>query len=201
MSADWVEVERQLELKEQELLKKQGVEVPAGHLEGYKYIPQKRVVDKQSWDVMPIPNHTPKCTSTNWSYTEVEFEVGQGIAYITLNRPQANNALNDGILLGIHDACFELHRRSDVRVVVLQAEGKMFCAGGDPKSFQDTAAMTDMESRTASVSFMRLLQFFQGLPQFTIGLAQGSAMGTGVGLLAACDVVCPWARRASWCLR
>merc|ERR1719499_1228566 len=66
----------------------------------------------------------------------------------------------------------------------------MFCAGGDPRSFQEAAAMSEPDSRKSAVGLMRLLYFFQCLPQFTVGLAQGSAMGTGLGLLAACDTVC-----------
>lgn len=172
------------------MLKKAGIIMPEGHMDGYKYMPQKRVVEKQSWEVKPGPNSTPQSSSSSWNNSDVSFELGQGIAYITLNRPQTNNSLNDGMMQGIHDACFELHRRSDIRIVVLRAEGKMFCAGGDPKSFQDTASMTDAQSQRSSVCMMRLLHYFQSLPQFTIGLAQGSAMGTGVGLLAACDAVC-----------
>lgn len=189
-SADWAQVEEQLQKKEIELLSKEGINVPEGHLDGYKYTPQSRVVDKQSWEVMPTPNYTPKCTSQNWTHTDVNFEVGEGIAYITLNRPHANNALNDSMLQGLHDACFELHRRPDIRIAVLRAEGKMFCAGGDPKSFQEAAALSNNASLKESVSFMRMLYYFQCLPQFTLGLAQGSAMGTGLGLLAACDTVC-----------
>jgi len=188
--ADWSEVEKQLEKKEIELLSKEGINLPQGHLDGYKYTPQPRVVDKQSWDVMPAPCYTPKCTSANWTHTDVNFEVGEGIAYITLNRPHANNALSDTMQQGLHDACFELHRRTDIRIAVLRAEGKMFCAGGDPKSFQEAAQMSDAAIRKSTTSFMRLLYYFQCLPQFTVGLAQGSAMGTGLGLLAACDTVC-----------
>jgi len=50
--------------------------------------------------------------------------------------------------------------------------------------------MSDGETRKSTVNFMKMLHYFQCLPQFTVGLAQGSAMGTGLGLLAACDTVC-----------
>merc|ERR1719160_464220 len=92
--------------------------------------------------------------------------------------------------LALNDAACELGRRSDIRVVVLRAEGKMFCAGGDPKSFADAQAMTTGDNRKAAISFMKFLYFFQCLPQFTIALVQGSTMGSGLGLLAVCDMVC-----------
>jgi len=189
-SQDWNEIESYLAQKELELLQKDGIIVPEGHLSGYKYTSVTKVVDKQTWEVQPVPNGAPKCTSANWHHTDVNFELGEGIAYITLNRPDANNALNDTISQGLHDACFELSFRKDIRVVVLRAEGRMFCAGGDPKSFADAAAMSEADTRKSAISFMKFLYFFQCLPQFTIGLVQGSAMGSGIGLLAACDMVC-----------
>lgn len=158
-------------------------------MQGYRYRPKVKVVDKQSWDVLPTPNRNPTCTAANWHHKDVNLEFGSGIAYITLNRPDANNALNDNISAALHDAAYELHQRRDVRVVVLRAEGKMFCAGGDPKSFADAAAMTDADNRKAAMSFMKFLYYFQCLPQFTIALVQGSAMGSGVGLLCVCDMV------------
>lgn len=192
MSAqDWLEVEKQLEQKELELLKQHsGITLPEGHLDGYKYTPEPRVVDKESWDVKPVPLYTPECNSSNWKHADVMFELGEGIAYIVLNSPSTNNALSASMLRGIHDACFELHMRKDIRLVVLKAEGKMFCAGGDPKSFQEAIGISGEESKKSLIMLTKLLHFFQCLPQFTVGLAQGSAMGSGVGLLAACDVVC-----------
>lgn len=185
----WDEIERQLERKEAELLKKEGVEVPQKHLDGYTYRPKARVQEKHSWEVQPTPNCFPKCSSGNWAHKEVKFEIGQGIAYITLNRPDANNALNEQVSQALHDAAYELHQRKDIRVVVLRAVGKMFCAGGDPKSFADAAAMGEADNRKAAISFMKFLYYFQCLPQFTLALVQGSAMGSGVGLICACDMV------------
>jgi len=188
-SRNWKDVERFLEFKEREMLEKEGVVLSADHMDGYKYRPKARVAEKQPWEVIPAPTCIPKCRLENWTHTDVGFETGEGIAYITLNRPTANNALNDTISQGLHDAVYELYQRKDIRCVVLKAEGKMFCAGGDPKTFADAAAMTDGDNRKSAISFMKFLYFFQNMPQFTIGLAQGSAMGSGLGLLAACDMV------------
>lgn len=188
-SKSWLEVEAKLEAKERELLEKEGIIVPEGHLDGYKYRPKRVFAEKHKWDCAATPNQYPKCKSDNWSHSDVNFEIGQGIAYITLNRPASNNALNDTISQGLHDAVFELQHRLDVRIVVLRAEGKMFCAGGDPKSFSDAVAMTDADNRKASISFMKFLNFLSGLPQFVVGLVQGSTMGSGIGLLCACDMV------------
>lgn len=189
-STDWVEVESFLEQKERENLAKEGIILPPDHMSGYKYSPKVKIVTKNPWDVIPVPNAVPRCRAANWLHKDVNFEIGPGIAYITMNRPDANNALNDMIMQALHDACCELYARSDVRVVVLRAEGKMFCAGNNPTSFADAQALTDAGTRKAASTFVKFLYYFQSLPQFTIGLVQGSAMGAGIGLLAACDMVC-----------
>jgi len=119
----------------------------------------------------------------------LNFEIGEGIAYLTLNRPDDNNVLNQSLSLALHDAAFELNMRTDIRCAVLRAEGKMFCAGADPKAFVDAQAITDADNRRNAIAFMKFLYFFQSLPQFTIALVQGSAMGSGIGLLSACDMV------------
>jgi len=188
-SKDWLEIEAYLEKKERELLEKEGVALPEKHMDGYKYKPVTRIVEKQRWDCVPVPNGNPKCTSEQWTHTDLNFEVGEGIAYLTLNRPDDNNALNHSLSLALHDAVFELSKRDDIRCVVLRAEGKMFCAGGDPRHFVDAQAMSDADNRRTAVSFMKFLFYFQSLPQFTIALVQGSAMGSGIGLVAACDMV------------
>eukprot|EP00931_Biecheleriopsis_adriatica_P106037 TRINITY_DN80554_c0_g1_i1.p1 TRINITY_DN80554_c0_g1~~TRINITY_DN80554_c0_g1_i1.p1 ORF type:complete len:336 (+),score=96.14 TRINITY_DN80554_c0_g1_i1:54-1061(+) len=190
MDKNWETVERELALKEAELLaKEECVQLPEKHLDGYSYAPTTKVVDKASWEVFPTPPVKPTCSSENWHHKDVLFEIGEGIAYITLNRPDANNTLNETISQALQDATYELHQRKDIRIVVLRAEGKMFCAGGDPRSFSDAIAMSDKDERKAAIGFMKFLFWFQSLPQFTVGLVQGSAMGSGIGLLCACDMV------------
>jgi methylglutaconyl-CoA hydratase len=189
-STDWMEIEKMLEQKEIELLKKEGIVLPEGHMDGYKYQPRSMVKDLQTWEVAPLPCSLPTCSSANWHHSDVNFELGEGIAYLTLNKPENNNALTDSMLQALNDAAFELHRRRmEIRIVVLRAEGKMFCAGGDPKSLVAASEKSEAESKKATINMMKFLYYFQCLPQFTVGLAQGSAMGTGIGLLASCDMV------------
>lgn len=186
---DWNTIERHLDLKEKELLQREGVVVPAGHLDGYKYKPRVIHSEKFPWEVQPLPCRRTHCQSGNWTHNEVKLSFGEGIIYITLNRPDANNAFNENVSQALHDITQELHSRKDIRVVVLKANGKLFCAGGDPRSFEDAAAMTDADNRKSAAGFMKFLYFFQCVPQFTIALVQGSAMGSGIGLLCACDTV------------
>ncbi|CAE7472815.1 crt [Symbiodinium sp. CCMP2456] len=186
---DWETIERVLAAKEAELLQQEGSSLEDSHVSGYRYVPTTKVVDKQSWETFAVPHIRPTCGSENWHHKDVLFEIGEGIAYITLNRPEANNALNETTSQALQDATCELHMRRDIRIVVLRAEGSMFCAGGDPKHFFDALAMAERDDRKAAIGFMKFLFWFQSLPQFTVGLAQGSAMGSGIGLLCACDMV------------
>jgi methylglutaconyl-CoA hydratase len=188
-STDWMEIEKLLEQKEMELLKKEGIVVSEGHMDGYKYNPKTVVKDLQTWEVKPMPNSIPKCNSANWSHSDVNFELGEGIAYVTLNRPDRNNSLSSSMKEALHDATFELYQRRDIRIVVLRAEGKMFCSGGDPKMFSEDLSQTEAQNKKDQLSLMKFLYYFQCVPQFVVGLAQGSAMGSGVGLLSCCDLV------------
>lgn len=186
---DWASIEQELAAKEAELLQKEGSVLKEEHLNGYRYVPAVKVVDKASWDTFAVPHVKPSCTSENWHHKDLLFEIGDGIAYLTLNRPDVNNVLNESMAQALQDATCELHLCRDIRIVVLRAEGSMFCAGGDPKHFFDALAMSEREDRKAAIGFMKFLFWFQSLPQFTVGLAQGSAMGTGIALLCVCDMV------------
>jgi len=119
----------------------------------------------------------------------VKFEVGTGVAQITFTRPQENNCLSAGLTAGLTAAVETLHARPDIRIVFMTAEGRNFCAGGDPKGFQAAAKMTDEDNLASAVSFAKFLYLIQTVPQFLVGLVQGSCYGGGVGIVAVCDMV------------
>lgn len=119
----------------------------------------------------------------------VKFEVGTGVAQITFTRPQENNCLSAGLTAGLTAAAQTLHARRDIRIVFMTAEGRNFCAGGDPKGFQAAAKMTDEDNLASAVSFAKFLYSIQTVPQFLVGLIQGSCYGGGVGIVAVCDMV------------
>mmetsp|Transcript_11146 Transcript_11146/g.25305 ORF Transcript_11146/g.25305 Transcript_11146/m.25305 type:complete len:319 (-) Transcript_11146:31-987(-) len=165
------------------------VDVSGEHMDGYKYKPRLKIVEKQPWDILPAPDTTPVCSVANWQHQDLKFEIGSGIAYLTMNRPDVSNVIRQSLSQALSDACIELHKNKEVRVVVLQSVGKMFCAGASPQAFMDKESMSDVANKKADIAFMRFLHYFQSLPQFTIGLCQGSCMGSGLGLLAVCDFV------------
>ena len=67
----------------------------------------------------------------------LDFSISNNIATITLNRPENANALNPLMAKELSDVAIECDENKDVRAVILEGSGKMFCAGGDLKSFSD----------------------------------------------------------------
>ena len=114
---------------------------------------------------------------------------GRGVATVTLNRPDKNNAYNDALLLGLHAAMDALAEAENVRVVVIRGAGRHFQAGADLdwlKSVQAGSVDDNLHaSQTTGLAVDRLNQ----LPVPVVTLVQGFCVGGGTGLLAASDVV------------
>lgn len=108
----------------------------------------------------------------------------KGIAVLKLARPEKRNALNIELLNQLGDTIDNLQRDTTNRVLVLGAEGPVFCAG------LDLAEATD-ESRSeeSANGIRRLLTMLRATPLVVIGAAVGSAYAGGAGILAACDLV------------
>jgi len=167
----------------------------------------------------------------DWKHKDVKFEAGDGIAYVTFNRPAENNTLNDTLHHGLSDALYALRNSKDkFRIAVFSGEGPMYCAGGDPKAWQAAAlaaqgvkiegdgtvgvrippapddpkcinyiskavrkglyggAFPDGLEPSRLTAAMQW-DYWATLPQFTIALVNGSAMGGGVGCACSCDYV------------
>src|SRR5438105_9590004 len=69
------------------------------------------------------------------TYSTLSFEVRDGVAMVTLNRPEAANSLNDALARDFMQAILRCDEDPAIRAVVLTGAGRMFCAGGDLKSF------------------------------------------------------------------
>ena len=107
-----------------------------------------------------------------------------GIAEVTLNRPDARNAINLPMVRALHDALLELSVRSDVRALVLRGAGeKAFAAGAD---------IADLFGRTSREALLSInSQLFQAVEDFplpTIAAIRGYALGGGLELALACDI-------------
>jgi len=117
--------------------------------------------------------------------TEIE---SRGVARITLNRPEMHNAIDDELIADLTDALKRIEHDPRVCVVVLAANGKSFCAGGDLNWMKRTAGYSMGENQRDALALARLLNTLNFLAKPTLALVQGPAYGGGVGIVACCDV-------------
>jgi len=194
---EWAEIERLIEKDEKEALAREGINLPSNHLDGYKYFKKKMIGAGtadilQPWEIQVLPDSKwskVKCTSAKWTHTTVDFRIGHGIAYITMKDEQTKNALTDETVQAISDAMAELKNRKDVRMLIFRAEGKFFCSGTEPKRFEENVSKNENDLKNSVISLAKFFHSVSKLPMFTVALLQGSAMGSGVGLACACDMV------------
>src|SRR4030081_569928 len=113
----------------------------------------------------------------------------RGVATVTLNRPEVNNAYDAGLIHGVLSAMDELSRKPLLRVVVLKGNGKHFQAGADLKWINAVRPQSPAENEAVSQATFEAVQRLHRLPVPTVGLLQGGCFGGGTGVIAACDAV------------
>lgn len=119
----------------------------------------------------------------------IRFETdARGVATLTLARVDKHNALSAQMMTELEEAALRLASDPAVRVVVLAAEGKTFCAGGDLAWMREQFDMDADTRRVESRRIATVLGALYDLPQPLIGRVQGNALGGGVGLVSVCDM-------------
>ena len=113
----------------------------------------------------------------------------RGIATVTLNRPEVNNAYDGALIAGLHEAMDELGARPGLRAVVLRGAGRHFQAGADLKWITQVAAQSAQENERASRATALAVHRLNTLAVPTLALVQGACFGGGTGIVAACDIV------------
>lgn len=110
------------------------------------------------------------------------------ITTVILNRPEVRNAFNAEMIAALH-ACFTaLNADSGCRAVILQGEGKAFCAGADLHWMKQMIHYTFDENVADAQALSRMLYALRTLSKPVIAKVHGGAYGGGVGLIAACDM-------------
>lgn len=122
-----------------------------------------------------------------------------GVFTITLNRPELHNAFDDQLIAELTNTLKQVEKDLTVRLVVLAANGKSFCAGADLNWMQRMANYSRAENKTDAAALAALMQTLNTLTKPTIAMVQGAAYGGGVGLVACCDIAIA-THEASFCL-
>lgn len=112
-----------------------------------------------------------------------------GIAELTLNRPEVHNAFDDQIIEALISALADVDSNDQVRALVLRSNGKNFSAGADLAWMKRMAKNTHQENLQDAGRLATLMERLNSLSKPTIGLVQGAAYGGAVGLAACCDMV------------
>lgn len=118
----------------------------------------------------------------------VLYKVDNGIATVTLNRPEVHNAFNEIVIGDLTDTLKKAGEDKAVRIVILRGTGKSFCAGGDLNWMRRMADYNHKQNVEDAMRLGTLLKTLNTLPKPTIGLIHGNAFGGGVGLAACCDI-------------
>jgi len=138
---------------------------------------------KTSTSIEPAP---PPTVSASEEPVVLRNSDARGVVTLTLNRPRAFNALSEVTLTALQRELDAIAHDESVRVVVLAAEGKAFCAGHDLKEMRASPSLEYYERLFAQCSGMMLT--IQRLPVPVIARVQGIATAAGCQLVAMCDL-------------
>jgi 2-(1,2-epoxy-1,2-dihydrophenyl)acetyl-CoA isomerase len=120
-------------------------------------------------------------------YNKLKYDLNDGIATITLNRPDVYNAFDDELSYELQAALKQATKDDNVRVVVISGEGKAFCSG------QDLKAVSGEEKRSFKDSLTKrynpIIKAMRNMPKPIIARLNGVAAGAGCSLALACDMI------------
>ena len=113
----------------------------------------------------------------------------RGVARVTLNRPDVNNAYDESLIAGLAAALDALGATSGLRAVLITGNGRHFQAGADLKWMDAVRRASHAENVRISRGTAEVMRRLNAAPVPTVALVQGGCFGGGTGLIASCDVV------------
>lgn len=119
----------------------------------------------------------------------IETEVRDGLGWVRLNRPEVRNALSGELMEAIGEAVDRYAGDPAVRALVITGAGKAFCAGADLRSMSTARQAGADDNRSDAHRMGSLFHRVAGCRKPVVARVNGPAIGGGVGLMAACDIV------------
>jgi methylglutaconyl-CoA hydratase len=119
----------------------------------------------------------------------VRRETKDGIGWITLDRPEVRNALSGELMEAVGDGLDAFEKAPDVRAIALAGAGPAFCAGADLRSMRTSRDKADSDNKSDAHRMGGLFHRIHSCTKPVLARVHGPAIGGGVGLMAACDIV------------
>ena len=121
-------------------------------------------------------------------YQSIVTEVDDSVGIVTLNKEERHNAFDQQLIDELTHALFSLDADPAVRVIVLSAAGKSFCAGADLNWMKRAANNGLDDNLNDARALAGMLRTLAEMKKPTIARVQGAALGGGMGLASACDI-------------
>lgn len=119
----------------------------------------------------------------------IDLQLSPPVATVTLDRPEVRNAFNAQMIAELTDAFRLLGEERAVRAVILRGAGKHFSAGADIQWMRSSLDFSAEENIADALRMSDMFDAINATPQPVVARVQGAALGGGMGLVAACDVV------------
>ena len=119
------------------------------------------------------------------NYKNIDFEVRDRIAFVTLSRPEAMNALNTETLDELTDVFSRINSDDEIGVAILTGAGKAFVAGAD---IAQMSKLSTIEGRAYMIKGQRVMSLIENADKPVIAAINGFALGGGCELAMACDI-------------
>lgn len=118
-------------------------------------------------------------------FENLKYEIKNGIAYITVNRPDSLNALSSEVLYELQEAFERMDNDPEVGSAILTGEGRAFVAGADISQMVD---LTGLEGQEMMKQGARVMNYIENVSKPVIAAVNGFALGGGCELAMACDI-------------
>ena len=122
-------------------------------------------------------------------FNTIKVQLGESVAWVSLDRPEVRNALNDALIHELTELFDWLNARDDVRVIVFRGNGKAFCAGADLNYMKAMANYSYAENLADAERLSKLFQTIHFCNKAVVVEVHGACIGGANGIVAAADIV------------